>query len=55
VKLGFPNLVKSCAKRLSHAGVEGGGHEIVGSMKFIAGARDEMIELIKELLTLIQI
>ncbi len=55
VKLDFPRLVKTCAERLSHAGVEGGGHEIVGSMKFIAGAREEMIELIKELLTIIQI
>jgi RecJ-like exonuclease len=55
VKLDFPRLVKTCAEKISHAGVEGGGHEIVGSMKFIAGAREEMIELIKELLTIIEI
>jgi RecJ-like exonuclease len=55
VKLDFPRLVKTCAERIPHAGVEGGGHEIVGSMKFITGARMEMIELIKELLTLIEI
>ncbi len=55
VKLNFPGLVKKCAKRLPHAGVEGGGHEVVGSMKFITGARDEMTNLIRELLTLIEI
>jgi len=55
VKLDFPGLVKTCAERIPHGKVEGGGHEIVGSMKFIAGAREEMIELIKELLTLIVI
>ncbi|MFX0084867.1 MAG: zinc finger domain-containing protein [Candidatus Hodarchaeota archaeon] len=55
VKLDFPKLVKTCAERIPYAGVDGGGHEIVGSMKFITGARIEMIKLIKELLTLIEI
>ncbi len=55
VKLDFPKLVKTCAERIPHGGVDGGGHEIVGSMKFITGARIEIIELIKELLTLIEI
>lgn len=55
VKLDFPRLVKKCAKRLPHAGVEGGGHEVVGSLKFIAGARKEVTENIRELLTLIEV
>ncbi|MFX0049974.1 MAG: zinc finger domain-containing protein [Candidatus Hermodarchaeota archaeon] len=55
VKLDFPQLVRKCAKRLPHAGVEGGGYEVVGSMKFIVGARKEVTENIQELLTLIEI
>ncbi len=54
-KLNFPKLVKNCAKKIPHAGVEGGGHEVVGSMKFITGARQEITNLIRELLTLIEI
>ncbi|MFX0124431.1 MAG: DHH family phosphoesterase [Candidatus Hodarchaeota archaeon] len=54
-KLDFPKLVKNCAKRIPHAGVEGGGHEVVGSMKFITGAREEIIEQIRELIALIEI
>ncbi|MFX0212377.1 MAG: DHH family phosphoesterase, partial [Candidatus Hodarchaeota archaeon] len=55
VKLDFPQLVKKCSKRLPHAGVEGGGHEVVGSLKFIVGARKEVTENIQELLTLIEV
>jgi RecJ-like exonuclease len=55
VKLDFPRLVNRFAEKSPHAGVEGGGHEIVGSMKFVAGAREEITEMIRELLTLIEI
>lgn len=55
VKLDFPKLVTKCAKRLPHAGVEGGGHEVVGSMKFITGAHNEITELFRELLTVIEV
>jgi len=55
VDLDFPNLVRKCAQKLPHAGVEGGGHEIVGSMKFITGARNEVIEIIREILNLIEV
>jgi RecJ-like exonuclease len=55
IKLDFPKLVKNFAKKLPHAGVEGGGHEVVGSMKFIHGARNELMDLIRELLTLIEV
>lgn len=55
VKLDFPKFIKKCAKKLPLAGVEGGGHEVVGSMKFIHGAYDEVTETIRELLTLIEI
>lgn len=54
-KLDFPKFVKNCAKKIPHAGVEGGGHEVVGSMKFITGAREEITERIRELLTLIKV
>jgi RecJ-like exonuclease len=55
VKLDFPRLVKVFAKKLPHANIEGGGHEIVGSLKFITGAREDLILLIREQLTLITI
>lgn len=55
VELDFPRLVKELAKKLPHAKIEGGGHEIVGSLKFITGAREDFVELIREQLTLIPI
>ncbi len=55
VKLDFPNLVRALAEDLPHANIEGGGHEIVGSLKFITGARSEFIELIQEKLTIISV
>ncbi|NHJ01099.1 MAG: hypothetical protein EAX86_03105 [Candidatus Heimdallarchaeota archaeon] len=55
VKLDFPNLVKECEKRVPFAAVEGGGHEIVGSMKFITGALNDVLVVIKELLANIEI
>ena len=55
VKLDFPNLVKTLADKLPHANIEGGGNEIVGSLKFITGAREDFIELIQELLTIIMV
>ena len=55
VKLDFPKLVKTLANKLPHANIEGGGHEIVGSLKFITGAREEFLELIQELLTMITV
>jgi RecJ-like exonuclease len=54
-KLDFPKLVKKLAKKLPHANIEGGGHEVVGSLKFITGARDEFTELLKEQLTVITV
>ena len=55
VKLDFPNLVKTLADKLPHANIEGGGHEIVGSLKFITGAKEEFLELIQESLTMIKV
>ncbi|MCK5345750.1 MAG: hypothetical protein KAR20_20210, partial [Candidatus Heimdallarchaeota archaeon] len=55
VKLDFPNLVRTLAEDMPHANIEGGGHEIVGSLKFITGARTEFIDLIQEKLTIISV
>ncbi|MFX0013100.1 MAG: zinc finger domain-containing protein [Promethearchaeota archaeon] len=54
VQLDFPKLVSNCSKKLPKAGIEGGGHELVGSMKFIIGAHDEITELLREMLSLIE-
>ncbi|MHA1976732.1 MAG: zinc finger domain-containing protein [Candidatus Hodarchaeales archaeon] len=55
VKLDFPNLVRALAEDMPHANIEGGGHEIVGSLKFITGARSEFMEIIQEKLTIISV
>ncbi len=55
VKLDFPNLVRNLADDMPHANIEGGGHEIVGSLKFITGARTEFMKLIQEKLTIISV
>ncbi|MCK5142003.1 MAG: phosphoesterase, partial [Candidatus Heimdallarchaeota archaeon] len=37
--INFPNVVKLMRKEIPEAGVEGGGHEVVGSLKFYEGER----------------
>ncbi|NHK32879.1 MAG: phosphoesterase [Asgard group archaeon] len=50
VIINFPGIIKNLKKKLPGAGIDGGGHEVVGSLKFVEGMRDDVIsELIKAL------
>ncbi len=50
ILINFPQIVKNLQSEMPSAGVEGGGHEVVGSVKFVEGKRDEFIKrLIDEL------
>ena len=47
VIINFPNMIKELQKKLPSAGIEGGGHEVVGSIKFIEGMQKEVIMELK--------
>ncbi|NHJ47167.1 MAG: phosphoesterase [Asgard group archaeon] len=50
VLINFPKIIKSLKKKLPNAGIDGGGHEVVGSLKFIEGMNEEVVQaLIKAL------
>jgi len=42
VLINFPEAVKMLQKDLPDAGVQGGGHEVVGTIKFYEGAREKV-------------
>jgi RecJ-like exonuclease len=48
VRLDIPNMVTELNEELPEAGVSGGGHLVVGSIKFVKGRRSEVIELLVE-------
>jgi RecJ-like exonuclease len=48
--INFPEAVKECHEKLPTAGVEGGGHEVVGTLKFVAGLREQVVETLKDVL-----
>ncbi|MHA1550865.1 MAG: phosphoesterase, partial [Candidatus Heimdallarchaeaceae archaeon] len=49
--INFPNVVKLMRKEIPEAGVEGGGHEVVGSLKFYEGERKKVKTFFVEHLT----
>lgn len=48
--INFPEAVQECTNKLPEAGIEGGGHEVVGTLKFVSGLREQVIETLKEIL-----
>ncbi len=44
VRLDIPNMVTELQEELPGAGVSGGGHLVVGSIKFVPGARERVLE-----------
>ncbi|ELZ46400.1 phosphoesterase RecJ domain protein [Halorubrum californiense DSM 19288] len=48
VRLDIPNMVTELNEELPEAGVSGGGHLVVGSIKFVKGRRSEVIEALVE-------
>ena len=48
--INFPDIVKNIQDKLPSAGIVGGGHEFLGSIKFFEGKKQEVIdELISSL------
>ena len=48
VRLDIPNMVTELNEELPEAGVSGGGHLVVGSIKFVKGRRQPVIEALVE-------
>ena len=44
VRLDIPNMVTELDEEISGGGVSGGGHLVVGSIKFVKGKREEVID-----------
>jgi RecJ-like exonuclease len=48
VRLDIPNMVTELQDELAGAGVSGGGHLVVGSIKFVPGARERVLDALVE-------
>ena len=48
VRLDIPRMVTELVEETTGAGVEGGGHLVVGSIKFVKGRREEVLESLIE-------
>ena len=48
VRLDIPEMVAELKEDVAGAGVSGGGHLVVGSIKFVSGMREEVIEALVE-------
>ncbi len=48
VRLDIPNMVTELQSDIEGAGVSGGGHLVVGSIKFVPGMRDPVLEALVE-------
>ncbi|MBD3192690.1 MAG: hypothetical protein GF308_18775 [Candidatus Heimdallarchaeota archaeon] len=48
ILINFPKIIKAIKKKLPGAGAEGGGHEVVGSVKFVEGMRDKFLAALKK-------
>jgi RecJ-like exonuclease len=48
VRLDIPQMVTELTEELPSAGVSGGGHLVVGSIKFVKGRRDEVLDALIE-------
>lgn len=54
VEMNFPEIVSELAQKLEGAGISGGGHLVVGSIKFVQGMRKQVLEALAERLGRIQ-
>ncbi|NHJ85478.1 MAG: S1 RNA-binding domain-containing protein [Asgard group archaeon] len=48
VLINFPKIIKDLKKKIPQAGADGGGHEVVGSVKFIEGMQKEVLEFLRK-------
>ncbi|NHJ39428.1 MAG: phosphoesterase [Asgard group archaeon] len=55
VLINFPMIIKNIKKKLPSAGIDGGGHEVVGSLKFIEGMYEEVISGLIKILSKVEV
>ncbi len=48
VRLDIPQMVSELEEEVPGGGVSGGGHLVVGSIKFVKGKREEVIDALVE-------
>ena len=48
VRLDIPEMVSELVEEVPGAGVSGGGHLVVGSIKFVPGRREEVLDALVE-------
>ena len=48
--INFPKIIASLKKKMPQAGADGGGHEVVGTVKFVSGMHDEVLTFLKKAL-----
>ena len=44
--INFPEIVKKIQEKLPSAGIVGGGHEFLGSIRFFEGKKEEVVEVL---------
>ncbi|MHA1221138.1 MAG: phosphoesterase, partial [Candidatus Heimdallarchaeota archaeon] len=55
VLINFPGIIKTLKKKLPSAGIDGGGHEVVGSLKYVEGMRQEVLKELKKQLMKVEV
>jgi len=50
VAMNIPQMVRDLHNELPGAGVNGGGHLVVGSIKFVEGMRKEVLQRLAEMI-----
>ena len=48
--INFPKIIGNLKKKIPQAGADGGGHEVVGTVKFVSGMHKEVLDFLKEAL-----
>lgn len=48
VRMNIPQMVKELMEEIPNGGVSGGGHLVVGSIKFVGGMRKEVLAKLAE-------
>ncbi len=48
--INFPKIIGNLKKKIPQAGADGGGHEVVGTVKFVSGMHTEVLDYLKKAL-----
>ena len=55
VLMNIPQMVRELHDELEGAGVNGGGHLVVGSIKFVEGMRTEVLQRLAEMIGVLEV